>query len=383
MTSKAQDARDRTNALMAPVVTVQGASVRSHEHDAQASSLLWDRSLAHRACVGPGVTPGNTATEKLVSEWFREDNSARILNRTSSESDFRLHDSRTFVMSSSPLRLLVMARDDSARVQRGVNELTEFIAAQPDVALINSLTTSDEPLGEVDADLVLVLGGDGAILRTCHQLGRNQLPILGVNFGRLGFLADLSPDDFREIFPLLLQRQFEVVEHLMFECQLKRSDGSSITLLGLNESIVCSAGTLQMIEVQLAIDDRHVTTYSCDGLIVSTPVGSTAHSLSAGGPLLRQDMKAFAITPICPHSLSNRTLVDDADCVYSLSLAPTSRDALLVVDGQFRQPLQPGDVVQIQKAPVTFKLAKLPGRSYYTTLQRKLGWSGQPLYPTR
>lgn len=286
-------------------------------------------------------------------------------------------------MTSSPLRLLVMARDDSARVQRGVDELTEFIAAQPDVALINSLTTSDEPLGKVDADLVLVLGGDGAILRTCHQLGRNQLPILGVNFGRLGFLADLSPDDFREIFPLLLQRQFEVVEHLMFECQLKRNDGSSITLLGLNESIVCSAGTLQMIEVQLTIDDRHVTTYSCDGLIVSTPVGSTAHSLSAGGPLLRQDMKAFAITPICPHSLSNRTLVDDADCVYSLNLAPTSRDALLVVDGQFRQPLQPGDFVQIQKAPVTFKLAKLPGRSYYTTLQRKLGWSGQPLYPTR
>ena len=138
-----------------------------------------------------------------------------------------------------------------------------------------------------------------------------------------------------------------------------------------------------MIEVRLAINGEMVTTYSCDGLIISTSVGSTAHSLSAGGPMLRQNLPAFVITPICPHTLSNRPLVDGADGVYSLSLTGTSKEALLVVDGQYRRPLQVGDTVEVRRAPVTFKLAKLPGHSYYTTLQRKLGWSGQPHYPNR
>ena len=138
-----------------------------------------------------------------------------------------------------------------------------------------------------------------------------------------------------------------------------------------------------MIEVRLTIDDRPVATYSCDGLIISTPVGSTAHSLSAGGPMLRQNLQAFVITPVCPHTLTNRPLVDGADGIYSLKLAETSNDALLVIDGQYRCEMRVGDTVEIRRAPVTFKLAKLPGRSYYTTLQRKLGWSGQPLYPNR
>src|SRR5712691_1472758 len=286
-------------------------------------------------------------------------------------------------MPELPLRLLVLARDDIARVKQGAEEVTAFLRSQPDVQLVEATASGDGSLDglNLNVDLVLVLGGDGAILRACHQLGRHQLPILGVNFGRLGFLADLTPDEFRDMFPLLQQRQFRIVEHLMFECVLQRHDGSSETFLGLNEAIVCAAGALQMIEVRLTIDERPVTTYSCDGLIISTPVGSTAHSLSAGGPMLRQGLMAFVITPISPHTLTNRPLVDDADCVYALSLANTSKEALLVVDGQYRRPMQDGDVVQVRRAPVTFKLVKLPGRSYYNTLQRKLGWSGQPLYP--
>lgn len=284
-------------------------------------------------------------------------------------------------MSHPPLRLLVIARDDNERVRRGTEELCDFIATQSDVKFARASAQDSESLEGAEADVVLVLGGDGAILRACHRLGQNQLPILGVNFGRLGFLADLTPDEFRDMLPKLVQRDFRITQHLMFECCLQRADGTSETFLGLNESIVCSPGALQMIEVRLLINDRLVTTYSCDGLIVSTPVGSTAHSLSAGGPLLRQGMKAFVITPICPHTLSNRPLVNDAEHIYSMSLTETSKEALLVVDGQYKRPFEYGDVVKIKQASVTFKLAKLPGRSYYTTLQRKLGWSGQPLYP--
>lgn len=286
-------------------------------------------------------------------------------------------------MSDSPLRLIVLARGDVERVHRAGQELVEFLRTQSGVQVAAHVESEAESLDAIDADLVLVLGGDGAILRACHQLDRHQRPILGVNLGRLGFLADLSPDEFREMLPQLVQRQFRVVEHLMFECVLQHADGSSETFLGLNESIVGAANPLQMIEVRLAINGELVTTYSCDGLIISTPVGSTAHSLSAGGPMLRQDLPTFVITPICPHTLSNRPLVDGADGLYSLSLTESSKEALLVVDGQYRRPLQVGDTVEVRRAPVTFKLAKLPGHSYYTTLQRKLGWSGQPHYPNR
>lgn len=286
-------------------------------------------------------------------------------------------------MSDRPLKLIVLARRDVERVQRAGQELVEFLRTQSGVQVVAHVESETESLDAIETDLVLVLGGDGAILRACHQLGRHQRPILGVNLGRLGFLADLSPDEFREMLPRLVQRQFRVVEHLMFECTLRHADGSAETFLGLNESIVSSANSLQMIEVQLTINGELVTTYSCDGLIISTSVGSTAHSLSAGGPMLRQNLPAFVITPICPHTLSNRPLVDGADGVYSLSLTETSKDAILVVDGQYRRPLQIGDTVEVRRAPVTFKLAKLPGHSYYTTLQRKLGWSGQPHYPNR
>lgn len=286
-------------------------------------------------------------------------------------------------MSDTPLKLIVLARGDVERVQRAGRELVEFLRSQPGVEVAAHVESETVSLDAIEADLVLVLGGDGAILRACHQLGRHQRPILGVNLGRLGFLADLSPDEFREMVPRLAQRKFRIVEHVMFECELRRADGSSETFLGLNESIVGAANPLQMIEVRLAINGELVTTYSCDGLIISTPVGSTAHGLSAGGPMLQQNLPAFVITPICPHTLSNRPLVDGADGIYSLSLTETSKDALLVVDGQYRRPLQVGDSVEVRRAPVTFKLAKLPGHSYYTTLQRKLGWSGQPHYPNR
>jgi NAD+ kinase len=286
-------------------------------------------------------------------------------------------------MSDSPLNVIVLARSDVPRVQRAGQELVEFLRAQSGIKVVAHVESESVSLDQIETDLVLVVGGDGAILRACHQLGRNQRPVLGVNFGRLGFLADVSGDEFRELLPRLAQRDFRVVEHLMFECLLKRSDGTSETFLGLNEAIISAANVLQMIEVCLSINDQEVTNYSCDGLIISTPVGSTAHSLSAGGPMLRQDLPAFVITPICPHTLSNRPLVDAANSLYTFRLSETSHEALLVVDGQSRVPMHIGDLVEIRRAAETFKLAKFAGHSYYTTLQRKLGWSGQPRYPHR
>jgi NAD+ kinase len=232
----------------------------------------------------------------------------------------------------------------------------------------------------LQADLVVVLGGDGAILRACRQMGANQLPILGVNLGRLGFLADVSPIEFREQFARILNRDYYLVQHLMFECIVTRGDGAAQSYLGLNEVVVSSGGSLRMIDVQLAINGEPVTTYSGDGLIVSTPVGSTAHSLSSGGPILRQDLAAFVITPICPHTLTNRPLVDSAECTYTLTAPDAPEGTTLVIDGQIKLPLTGADRIDVRRARVKFQTAKLPGSSYYATLHRKLGWGGQTNY---
>ncbi len=283
-------------------------------------------------------------------------------------------------MSQTPLRLVVLARDQSARVQDAWREISEFLKHQQGAAVVAAAVTDDLNLDDVDADLVVVLGGDGAILRACRQMGTRQLPIVGVNLGRLGFLADLSLDEFRSQFPKLLARDYRVEEHLMFECTFQPTGGTAEKFLGLNEVVMSSGGSLRMLDVHLAIDNEAVTTYSCDGLIVSTPVGSTAYSLAAGGPILRHDLQAFLVTPICPHALTNRPVVDRADCTYTLTLRRGFAGASLVIDGQEHRPLNEGDAVVVRRAPVTFRQARVSGVSYYATLRRKLHWGGQLRY---
>lgn len=284
-------------------------------------------------------------------------------------------------MDTSQLSLILLKRDSSDRIERAADELAQFLRSQPDtelrtVAVIEEL----DPKTLDGSEVAVVLGGDGAIIRACRQFGKRQLPIIGINLGRLGFLADLTPGQFKGRFDEIRTRKFDVTEHLMFQCTMTRSNGKSTSWLGVNEIAVSAEATLQMVEVALSIDGAPVTTYSCDGLIISTPVGSTAHSLSAGGPAIRQDLPVVVVTPICPHTLSNRALVDHADRRYQLELPSARTEVVLVIDGQIRVPFQVGDRVDFEKAEVTFKLARLAGHNYYSVLEKKLGWSGQPRY---
>src|SRR5262249_24290953 len=159
------------------------------------------------------------------------------------------------------------------RVKSAWDEFDQFLKRQQGVETVAIDSGNGLDFAAVQADLVVVLGGDGAILRACRQMCANQLPILGVNLGRLGFLADVSPTEFREQFARILNRDYYLVEHLMFECIVTRGDGAAQSYLGLNEVVVSSGGSLRMIDVQLAINREPVTTYSGDGLIVRTPVG--------------------------------------------------------------------------------------------------------------
>lgn len=285
-------------------------------------------------------------------------------------------------MTNGELKLIVLTGSDRPEVLEAWNDLLPALEAKDRVTVIGKYSR-DEKLEDADqADLVVVLGGDGSIIRGCRQLGNEQLPIVGINLGRLGFLADLSPEEFLENLDCLLDESYTVREHLMFECHHYSADGVEVDL-GLNEVTVNCGGSLKILDINLDIDGEHVTTFSCDGLIVSTPVGSTAHNLSAGGPILRQELQAFSLTPICPHTLTVRPIVDSADRTYELTVVDPPEGVMLVIDGQTRRPIGSEDRIVIKRAEPTFKLVRFPGHSYYRTLHRKLGWRGQLDYRER
>jgi NAD+ kinase len=233
-----------------------------------------------------------------------------------------------------------------------------------------------QDLSKVDADLAIVLGGDGSILRAARQMGDRQVPILGVNLGRLGFLADVQPDELISVFPSVCAGDCRVVEHLMLKCSILRDGRELGERLGLNEVAILSGPPYSILNIDLYVDANLATTYSCDGLIISTPVGSTAHSLSAGGPILRKNLQAFVILPISPHTLTVRPVVDAADRIYEVVVQEPNETTSIVVDGEVFGCLTSEDRIRVQRAEPRFKLVEIRGRNYYRTLREKLGWRG-------
>jgi NAD+ kinase len=231
----------------------------------------------------------------------------------------------------------------------------------------------------LQGDLALVLGGDGTILRAAHHMGYQQIPTLGINLGKLGFLADVNLEDAASLLTDLFRNGFAVTEHLMLECTVD-GPGGQRTLLGLNELVVHVDPPLHLLDIDVAIDDEPIAQFSGDGLILSTPIGSTGHSLSAGGPILRQELPAFVITPICAHALTYRPLVDGAERVFTIRLHAGSHPAALIIDGQEHLPITAEHRIVVRQAPVKFRRVRVPGRSYYSTLREKLHWAAPPKY---
>jgi NAD+ kinase len=275
------------------------------------------------------------------------------------------------------MRIFLLGNGQRPGVPEAAAQLRPFLRQYCEIVLDD--LEQKEDLSQLTADITLVLGGDGAILRAARQMGYHQIPVLGVNLGRLGFLADLSAEEMCCCFPQVVAGNYRVTEHLMFECLVEGPDGPW-TFLGLNEIAVQTGPPFHMIDLELIVDGEVVSYYTGDGLIVSTPIGSTAHNLSAGGPILGQELPAFALTPICPHALTSRPVVDSADKVYTIAVRRSAESSVLVVDGQMHLPLTEQHRITIRKAPVRFQLVKVPGRSYYRTLRDKLHWGLLPGY---
>ena len=283
-------------------------------------------------------------------------------------------DPETASSGTNPTRVIILADGRRSEVREQVSRLTSSIEAFFTITAIDFEFAAS--IDTTNADLAIVFGGDGSILRAAHQMAYQQLPVLGVNLGKLGFLADVLPDQLVATLPQLAAGKFRVVDHLMFQCQLIRDGETLRDQLGLNEAAVLAGPPFAILDVELYVDGELVTTYSADGLIVSTPVGSTAHTLSAGGPILRKNLQAFVIAPISPHTLTNRPVVDAAHRVYELSIPQPHPGTSLVVDGEIVATLSATDRVRITRSDAIFQLVEVPGQGYYRTLREKLGWGG-------
>lgn len=272
--------------------------------------------------------------------------------------------------------LILGSGDRRPELHAEVEKLRPLIARFGEIVL-EDLTHSRPIDVDVDADAAIVIGGDGSILRSAKQMKDHQIPVIGVNFGKLGFLADILPGDLEAALAAIADQRFRIVEHLMILCELFKDDVLVEEALGLNEVAILGGPPYSIQNIQLYVDAELATTYSCDGLIISTPVGSTAHNLSAGGPILRKNLQAFVISPISPHTLTVRPVVDTADRVLDVVVDNPTEFTSVVLDGQPLGRLTPGHRVRIRKAQSQFKMVEVAGHSYYRTLRNKLGWSGE------
>lgn len=227
----------------------------------------------------------------------------------------------------------------------------------------------------LECDLALVLGGDGSFLAAARALAGHGLPMACINLGRLGFMADISPEQIAELLPPLLRGEFIEEQRLMLQAQVLRADGSRSAALALNEVGLHKSGSLRMIEFITRVDGRLLNHQRADGVLVATPTGSTAYALSAGGSILYPDLQALQIIPICPHTMSIRPTVVAATATVQVQLAEGNRNrAQVVCDGQVSVAFGVGDRLEVGAAPQPLRLIHPAGYDYFDVLRAKLGW---------
>jgi NAD+ kinase len=277
-----------------------------------------------------------------------------------------------------PLKLVILGNGIKSEVHALAREMANELSRAAGIELIGIDLSAESNLSALPADVAIVLGGDGTVLHAARRMEDHPTPVLGVNAGRLGFLADLTPAAFQERLDDLAARRFTIDNLMTLACVVTPRIGPTRPFRGLNDAVVRAAPVFRLVDIGLSIDGESVMTYRGDGLIIATPVGSTAHSLSAGGPILPPNAHMFVVTPICPHTLTQRPLVDSAHKVYEITPQGDGLSTMLVIDGQVQVPLRSGDRVSIRRGKTPFPMVRLPGHSFYRTLRDKLGWGALP-----
>jgi len=293
---------------------------------------------------------------------------------------------------AEPIRCVgVLIKPHQPEAVKTVCRLVEFLTARNielvadpkvDAARVESETgcavevLEEERLVE-RADLLVVLGGDGTMLAAARALGDRDTPVLGVNYGTLGYLAESRVEEMVPALEAVLGGTYRVDRRMTLRADLLRGDETLLTNRVLNDVVISKSALARIIELDTRIDGLFVNSFRADGLIVSTPTGSTAYSLSAGGPIVYPSMHAVVMTPICPHTLSNRPLVVPDDATIEITLRTRDEDVALTLDGQVGFQMLAGDRVLVRKSRTTFNLLQPPNRNYFEVLRGKLHWGGK------
>ena len=227
-----------------------------------------------------------------------------------------------------------------------------------------------------ECEILVALGGDGTILQVVHEMGEDFKPIFGINLGSLGFLTCVSSSAVEQAVECIVSRRYVKTQRVLLEMEVRRADTTISRRIGLNDAVISRGGLSRLIRLQTWIDGAALTEYNADGLVISTPTGSTAYSLAAGGPILTPDCGVFVVTPICPHVLTNRSLIFSDASTIAVSPGSDQGEIYLTVDGQDSMAISTGDMIYIRKAKKCVPLAVLPGVSFFEVLRQKLKWSG-------
>ncbi|HEB60887.1 MAG TPA: NAD(+)/NADH kinase [Phycisphaeraceae bacterium] len=280
-----------------------------------------------------------------------------------------------------PRRVLLLANDAKPSVREAVPRVRKYLEGHG-LEVVGQLSRRDaakEPDSH-GADLLLVLGGDGTLLEWAREFVDHQLPILGVNFGKLGFLAEFDMNSlFRHCADLCVQKTLPISELMVIEATVHPPLESHPRFCGtaINDCVIAAGRPFRMIDIGIFINGERGPVLTGDGVIISTPIGTTAYNVAAGGPIVSPSVDALTITPLAAHSLATRPVVIDANRDIELVLLGTNPGTSLVLDGQIHHTLQTGERVRISKYPKAARLVRDPDGSYWKTLMQKMGWSAR------
>ncbi|HEX5242422.1 MAG TPA: NAD(+)/NADH kinase [Tepidisphaeraceae bacterium] len=288
-------------------------------------------------------------------------------------------------------RVFIVANFSKNAVKRAVESLRPWLAKK--MELVGEDDNDGQNLAGLDADLILVLGGDGTLLSTARRLQGKAIPLMGVNFGRLGFLASFTPEDYQRHLEQFIGEGLPIARRQMLEASVISSgvnckwkdprelaERRRFTATALNDAVVTAGQPFRMVELTLSVDSEAGVSYFGDGIIISTASGSTAYNVSAGGPIMDPDVEAFCITPICPHSLSFRPVVVSSRSTVLISARRVNAGTTLSCDGQASTQLCADDRVVITRSEHAVLLVENPNAREWQTLAEKLNWAAGPRY---
>jgi len=278
----------------------------------------------------------------------------------------------TMVKQQSPLARKALLRVKSWGKRRGVRIVPDRASAK----VLGGSAEGLDPKKFFDSiDSLVVLGGDGTFLAAARAATHHSTPLLGVNLGSLGYMTEVALDDMEPALDELLEGSFVMEERMMldFEAGSGRDKREGVAL---NEVVLSRKTLAKMIELSLSINGQPVTLFRADGLIVSTPTGSTAYAISCGGPILYPTMDAILICPISPHTLTNRPVVVPGDALIEISLMPDQKDVSATLDGHIRLEVGQRERITVRRSSRTTRIIRVPGRTHFDTLRNKLGWGG-------